>query len=220
MIRPRVTLCFAQSLDGRIATRTGSARWISGPPATRLAHTLRAESGAVVIGSGTALADDPQLTVRLCAGSHPLRIVLDGRARVPAAARLFTEPDARTLHVTRAGAPAPACAPHVERWALPPGPGGDGVDLAALLARLADRGVSAVLVEGGRAILTAFLRAKLVDRLVVTIAPMIVGSGIDAVGDLDSVRIDDALRFTTDRVERMGDDLVVELSPRRAPEDP
>ncbi|HVY44624.1 MAG TPA: RibD family protein, partial [Minicystis sp.] len=98
--RPHVTLHYAQSLDGRIATRTGAARWISGEAATRFAHELRAAAGAVVIGSGTALADDPQLTVRLVAGRHPLRVVLDARGRLPASSRLARDGAAPTVVAT------------------------------------------------------------------------------------------------------------------------
>jgi 5-amino-6-(5-phosphoribosylamino)uracil reductase len=218
MRRPRVTLHFAQSLDGRIATRSGSSRWISGPPATRFAHELRAASGAVVVGSGTAIADDPLLTVRHVSGPQPLRVVLDGRARVPSRAKLLADGIAPTLHVTRAGEAHPGERPrHVERWALPAGPGGVGVELEALLRRLAERGVVAVLVEGGSGVITSFLRAGLCDRLLVTVAPIIVGAGIDAVGDLATERIDQALGFTTERVLRLGGDVVLDLLPRARP---
>jgi 5-amino-6-(5-phosphoribosylamino)uracil reductase len=216
MSRPRVTLHYAQSLDGRIATRSGASRWISGPPATHFAHELRAAAGAVIVGSGTAISDDPRLTVRHVSGPQPLRVVLDGRARLPASAKLLTDGAAPTVHVTRGGATAGSLASHVERWALPSGPAGEGVDLGALLARLVERGVTAILVEGGRGVLTSFLRAGVVDRLVVTVAPMIVGSGIDAIGDLATMRLDQALRFTTERVIRLGGDVVVDLLPRSA----
>ncbi len=217
MARPRVTLHYAQSLDGRIATRSGASRWISGPPATHFAHELRAASGAVVIGSGTALMDDPRLTVRHVSGPQPLRVVLDGRGRLPATARLLTDGAAPTIHVTRGSGAAGGPASHVERWALPGGPAGEGVDLSALLARLADLRVAAVLVEGGRGVLTSFLRAGLVDRLIVTVAPMIVGAGIDAIGDLATVRLDQALRFATERVIRLGDDVILDLVPSASP---
>jgi riboflavin-specific deaminase-like protein len=218
MRRPRVTLHFAQSLDGRIATRTGSSKWISGPPAMRFAHELRAASGAVVVGSGTALVDDPQLTVRHAEGKHPLRVVLDGRARVPGHAKLLADGAAPTLHVTHAGAAhAGAAQSHVERCALPEGPGGAGVALEVLLGRLAERGVVAVLVEGGAGVITSFLRARLCDRLLVTVAPIIVGAGVDAVGDLGTERLDQALGFSTERVLRLGDDVVIDLLPRAAP---
>lgn len=210
--RPSITLHFAQSLDGRIATRSGAARWISGPEATRFAHELRAAAGAVIIGSGTALADDPLLTVRHVEGPQPARVVLDGRARVPASAKLLTDATSPTI-VASCAERGPACAPHVERWVLPPAPGGEGVDLTALLDRLAQRGVRAVLVEGGRRVLTAFLRARLADRIVVAIAPMILGTGIDAVGDLGTDRIDQALRLVPERVYRLGGDVIADFKP-------
>jgi riboflavin-specific deaminase-like protein len=217
MQRPRVTLHFAQSLDGRIATRGGAAQWMSGPTATRYAHELRAAAGAVIIGSGTALADDPQLTVRHVSGPSPLRVVLDGRGRLPESARLLTDDAAPTLHVHRAGAaPAAVPRPHVERWALPAGMGGEGVDLSALLARLARRGVTAVLVEGGSGVLTSFLREGLCDRLVIAIAPIVLGAGVDAVGDLCTKHVDQALGFTHSSITRLGDDVLFDLAPREA----
>ena len=216
-VRPRVTLHFAQTLDGRIATRTGSARWISGPAATRFAHELRAGAGAVIIGSGTAIADDPLLTVRLVEGRQPIRVVLDARARLSASSKLVTDASAPTIHVTCSPDRRPL-APHVEPWCLPPDPDGVGVDLEALLARLGARGVTQVLVEGGGCVITAFLRRRLADRIIVTVAPMILGRGVDAVGDLGIERLDQALRFTPARVFSLGDDVLIELVPRRSPE--
>lgn len=214
--RPRVTLHFAQTLDGRIATRSGSSRWISGPQATRFAHELRAESDAVLIGSGTALADDPQLTVRLVEGRQPIRVVLDARARLSPSSRLVTDASTPTIHAT-CTPDRPAPAPHVEPWCLPPAPDGAGVDLDALLVRLGARGVARVLVEGGSQVITAFLRRRLVDRIIVTVAPMILGKGTDAVGDLGIDRLDQALRFTPLRVFSLGDDVLIELVPQRSP---
>lgn len=216
-VRPRVTLHFAQTLDGRIAARSGSSRWISGPLATRFAHELRASSGAVIIGSGTALADDPQLTVRLVEGPQPVRVVLDARARLAPSSRLATDPSAPTIHVTCSPERGPV-APHVEPWCLPPDPDGVGVDLDTLLARLGARGVNQVLVEGGGCVITAFLRRRLADRIIVAVAPMILGRGVDAVGDLGIERLEQALRFSPSRVFTLGDDVLIELTPRRAQE--
>jgi riboflavin-specific deaminase-like protein len=216
-VRPRVTLHFAQTLDGRIATRTGSSRWISGPAATRFAHELRAGADAVIIGSGTAIADDPQLTVRLVEGRQPIRVVLDARARLSAGSKLVTDASAPTIHVTCTPDRRPM-APHVEPWCLPPDRDGVGVDLDALLARLAARGVTQVLVEGGSCVITAFLKRRLADRIIVTVAPMILGQGIEAVGDLGIERLDQALRFSPARVFSLGDDVLIELVPRRSPE--
>jgi riboflavin-specific deaminase-like protein len=211
--RPTVTLHFAQSLDGRIATRTGAAQWISGDASTRFAHELRAASGAVIIGSGTALSDDPLLTVRHVPGKQPLRVVLDARGRLPQRARLANDPTAPTVVAT--------CAPSrlaasVERWEVPAGERGEGVDLAAVLRRLRERNVEAVLVEGGGRVITSFLRAGLVDRVIVSIAPIVLGTGVEAVGDLDTERLEQAKRFTTRRVWRLGDDVMIELVARRA----
>lgn len=214
--RPRVTLHFAQSLDGRIATRSRSGCWLSGPLATRFAHELRAASSAVVVGSGTALTDDPLLTVRHVDGPHPIRVLLDARARVSTLTRLFTDRTSPTIHATCTSERAHrAVAPHVERWVLPGSPTGEGVDLTALLAQLWQRGARTVLVEGGGRVLTSFLRARLVDRIIVTIAPLVLGAGVDAIGDLDVDRLEQALRFSTQRVFQLGEDVMIELWPQR-----
>ncbi|MEP7120438.1 MAG: RibD family protein [Byssovorax sp.] len=216
-LRPHVTLHFAQTLDGRIATKSGSSRWISGPLATRFAHELRAAAGAVIVGSGTAIADDPLLTVRLVEGRQPIRVVLDARARLPASSKLICDATSTTIHAT-CSVDRASPAPHVESWCLPPDPAGIGVDLDALLARLRARGVAEVVVEGGSRVITAFLRRGLADRIIVTIAPMILGTGIDSVGDLGIESLDHALRFTPARVFTLGDDVLIELVPRGAME--
>jgi riboflavin-specific deaminase-like protein len=204
-LRPRVTLHFAQTLDGRIATRTGSSRWISGPASTRFAHELRAGADAVIIGSGTAIADDPQLTVRLVEGRHPIRVVLDARARLSPKSRVITDATTPTIHATCAP-DRRAPAPHVEPWCLPPDPDGVGVDLDALLLRLGARGMTQVLVEGGSCVITAFLKRGLLGR------------GIDTVGDLGIESLARALRFAVVRVFTLGDDVLIELAPRPDPE--
>lgn len=206
--RPHVTIHFAQSIDGRIATRSGDAKWISGPLALKHAHVLRAECGAVIIGSGTALTDNPLLTVRHVNGRHPMRVVLDGRGRMSAELALVTNRDAETIQVS---VERRATAPHVTCWVVPPGPDGHGVDPATVLVRLAEAGVKNVLVEGGGRIITSFLRAGLADRLIVCVAPMIVGAGVEAVGDLDVAKIAEARKFSTKRVWQLGDDTMIEL---------
>ncbi|MRG91931.1 RibD family protein [Polyangium spumosum] len=214
--RPWVTVHFAQSLDGRIATKAGDSRWISGQETTRFAHALRAAADAVLVGSGTALADDPLLTVRHVPGKQPLRVLLDTRGRVPPAAQLFRDTTTRTLHVTRQvlGAELPS---HVERCALPVSPSGEGVHLDALLVALAERGARELLVEGGRGVITSFLREGLVDRLVVTVAPLVIGEGIEAVGDLGTRKLDQALRLELRRVLHVGGDVLLELAREGAP---
>ena len=163
----------AISLDGRTAAADGSARWITGTAARADTHALRAQSQAVVVGAGTALADAPTLTVRdvdPLPDRQPLRVLLDSRGRVPAAGPLFDPALAPTLVITTANADH-ACvaawhAAGAEVDEVPPEPGGAGVDLEAALRRLAERGVLQAMVEGGPTVLGACVRAGLADRLV------------------------------------------------------
>jgi diaminohydroxyphosphoribosylaminopyrimidine deaminase/5-amino-6-(5-phosphoribosylamino)uracil reductase len=189
--RPLITLKLASSLDGRIATRTGASRWITGEEARQRAHHLRATHDAIMIGSGTALADDPELTCRLpgLERRSPVRIVLDGRLRLAASSRLVrTAREVPTWVLTRAGAD-PRRRAALERCGievLPIPTGSDGhVDLASALGALGARGLTRVLVEGGSALAAALLRARLVDRLVWFQAPLLIGGdGVAAVGPL------------------------------------
>jgi diaminohydroxyphosphoribosylaminopyrimidine deaminase / 5-amino-6-(5-phosphoribosylamino)uracil reductase len=185
---PLVTLGYAQTLDGRLATSTGSSKWISAPESLRFCHELRAKHDAIMVGAGTVCKDDPRLTVRLVAGQNPLRVVVDSTLRAPLAAAVLTEEAApgTVLAVTDR---APAAKREKVR-ALGatvlclPADGGGRVDLVALLAALHERGIGSVLVEGGAGLITALLRDRLVDRLAVCVAPKILGAGIEAVGDL------------------------------------
>ena len=198
--RPLVTLKLATSLDGRIATRTGASRWITGEEARQRAHHLRARHDAIMVGSGTALADDPELTCRLpgLEPRRPVRIVLDGRLRLPPSSRLArTAREAPTWVITRAEADARRRAA-LERCGVevlsPPAAAGDHIDLGAALAALAARGLTRVLVEGGSALAAALLRARLVDRLVWFHAPLLIGGdGLPALGALGVEALADCL---------------------------
>ena len=180
--RPRVTLKLAVSLDGRIApaggfARRGDGRWLTGPPARRAAHRLRALADAVVIGAGTARADDPRLTARgVSAPRQPLRVVCDTRLTLPPRLRLL-----RPGTVVACARPAPARraraleARGVRVWRLPASTA--GVSPRALLRRLAREGCHDVLLEGGAALATSWLEAGVVDRIVLFVAPTVVGAG-------------------------------------------
>ena len=208
--RPYVVLKYAQTIDGRIATRDGDARWISSEPERRISHALRAACDAVLVGVGTATVDNPQLTVRMVAGPSPLRVVLDSTLRLPPSAHVLDE-QAGTLLITtdrsseaqRAELRARAVGVHVVRR----GPG--GVDLSQALAALRTLGVRSLLVEGGARVITSFLAEKLVDRIVVAIAPTVMGAGIDAVGDLGVARVVESVRLINRSVHMAGDDLLV-----------
>jgi diaminohydroxyphosphoribosylaminopyrimidine deaminase/5-amino-6-(5-phosphoribosylamino)uracil reductase len=213
--RPWVTLKLATSLDGRIATASGESRWITGPAARERAHLLRATHDAVLVGTGTARADDPQLTCRLPGLDHrsPVRVVLDRHLRLAAALRLFTEAaDAPTWVVALPSAdPARQAAltdQGVKIIAAEPDAAG-GIDLAALLRRLGDEGLTRLLVEGGGILAAALLRVGLVDRLVWMRAPMIIGGdGIPAIAGLDFGALANSPRFTRLSSESAGGDLI------------
>jgi GTP cyclohydrolase II len=215
--RPPVTIHYAQTLDGRLATRTGDSQWISAEPSTTFAHGLRASHAAVMVGAGTVIADDPRLTTRLVQGPSPIRIVVDSTLRLSPSAKVVTDgaptmlatTDRATHHRRRAFA-----ASSVEVMVLPATPDGR-VDLGALLDELGRRGLDSVLVEGGAGLITALLREHRVRRLIVSIAPIIVGAGIEAVGDLDIVRLRDALTFRRASFSQVGPDVIFdgELEP-------
>jgi riboflavin-specific deaminase-like protein len=213
-MRPEITISYAQTLDGRLATRSGSSQWIGGPESLRFAHELRASHDAIMVGVGTVLADDPRLTVRLVAGRNPLRVVVDSALRTPITAATLRDGAARGTLLACVEGVDPARRAALEGLgatvlALPPGLGG-GVDLAALMGALQQRGVASLMVEGGARIITALLRGRLADRLAVCVAPKILGTGIAAVGDLGLDRLADAYRLREIRVSAWGVDTIID----------
>lgn len=207
--RPFVTLAYAQSLDGSLAARPGARLQLSGPESTALTHRLRAAHDAVLVGIGTVLADDPQLTVRLAAGPSPRPVVLDSRLRTPNAARLLHHPQPpwiaglaasngdRAAVLRQAGA---------EILELPADPQGM-VSLTALLQEARRRGILRLMVEGGARVIRSFLTARLVDWTLITIAPRFVG-GLPAL-QLDPAEAERGLRLHTPRWQTLGEDLIV-----------
>ena len=187
----------AQTLDGRIATRGGVSQWIGGAGDLSHTHRLRALCDAVVVGGGTVAADDPLLTTRLVPGPNPLRVVLDTEARLPVGHKLFQSGPATLLVVAQDRAPGPTPGRlHglAEVLALPRGADG-GLDLTALVGALAARGCRKIFIEGGGVTVSRFLMAGLLDRLHVTIAPIILGSGRPAFALPEAQSIADGLRF-------------------------
>lgn len=187
--RPYVVWKVAATLDGRVAAADGSSRWITGEQARAEVHRLRATCDAVVVGSGTVLADDPQLTVRGDDGTNaprqPLRVIVDRRGRVPAGARVLD--DAAPTHVTRA------------------------TDPAALLAELFALDVRRLLLEGGPRLAAAFLGAGLVDEILLHQAPKLLGAGPSLVGDLGITSIADALPLEVVDLTPLGGDVQIRL---------
>ena len=219
--RPLVRAKYAMSLDGRIATRTGNSKWITGPIARRHAHVLRDQSDAIVVGAGTVARDNPSLTTRLSeefTGAdgvhHPLRIVLDGRGMTSLSARIYANDlPGTTLVATTSHAPPAwldALAVHgVDHIVCGEGP---VVDISLLLQDLAQRGMNEVLVEGGGRILGAFFDAGLVDRVAAFVAPVVIG-GLTAPGPVGGAgveRIAEAWRLEKLRTRALGNDLLME----------
>ena len=212
--RPRVTWKVAATLDGRIADARGHARWITGPEARRRGHELRASSQAVVIGSRTARLDDPRLTARgIDARRQPLRVVCDTRLSLPLTLKLFSRRLAGGT-VVACGPAAPAARVRalerrgVEVWRLQAGP--EGVRPASLARRLARRDCQDVLLEGGAALGTAWLRAGLVDRLMLFTAPRLLGSGgLGWCGELGPSRLEAARSGRIETCERVGRDALI-----------
>ena len=210
---PFVTIKFAQSLDGRIATATGDSRWISSQGSRRFAHQLRREHDAIMVGIGTVLADDPQLSVRLVDGRDPLRIVVDSRLRIPLAARVLANgAGRRTLVVTSDVADVTRerdiGSLGAEVLRLPASPDHSGINIERVFEALGGRGIASVLVEGGKGIITSLLAARAVDRLVAVIAPKLIGEGTEAIGDLGITRISEAIAFSSVGTRRLGPDIV------------
>ena len=211
---PFVTLKFAQSIDGRIATASGHSRWISSEQSLKFAHALRSHHDAVLVGSGTLSKDDPELTVRLSRGRNPLRVVVDSHLHISPDARILKDQDkARTIvattnyadrekraRLTDLGIEVLAVDTDKDRR----------VDLMRLLMELGKRNISSVLVEGGADIITSMLMEQLPDRVIIIIAPKIVGKGIEAIGDLGIKNINESLRLAYRKVRRLGDDLIID----------
>lgn len=210
---PFVTLKVAQTLDGFAATASGDSRWVTGEAARRHVHLVRAASDVVLVGAGTALADDPALTLRHgVEGVQPLRVVLDRAAALPASLRLFSdEHAARTVAVVSDRAAVPAYAGRVSVVRVPET--GGHLDLRAVLAALASgealpgrRGVNSVFVEAGPGLAEAFVSAGLVDRLMVYVAPKLLGDGQRALPSTPAPTMAEARTFAGWTRHVVGDD--------------
>jgi len=170
----------AQTLDGRIATVTGSSQWIGGRGDILHTHRLRALCHAVIVGAGTIRSDDPRLTTRAVEGPDPVRVVLDTELRLGAEHGVFRRPGPPTLLLCAEDVAAPPSHGAAEVLRLPRAPDGPGLAMPAILAALAARGLTRLFVEGGGVTVSRFLAAGCLDRLHLTVAPVLLGSGIPA----------------------------------------
>lgn len=221
--RPFVLLKSAMSLDGKIATRTSDARWVSSDASRKLVHQWRNRYAAVLVGVDTALNDDPRLTVRHVEGRDPIRIVLDSHGRLSPNAQLFhLDSEAPTIvatvdmsQETESTLRALDTPTAIGVWRLPADDHGH-VDLRALLEKLGQREIDSVLIEGGSEVAGAFLNAGLIDRVTVFIAPKLIG-GRDApgpIGGLGAACADQAVSLRDTEIAWSGSDIIYTGHPR------
>jgi diaminohydroxyphosphoribosylaminopyrimidine deaminase/5-amino-6-(5-phosphoribosylamino)uracil reductase len=206
--RPFVTLKLAFSLDGRIATRSGDSKWITGEPARRSAHRLRARHHAIAVGAATVLADDPRLDVRLVRGVDPLPIVFDPRLRVATAGRVMhlLRPGVLFLHTARASARARVALTKTGAEALELPEDDGGIDIDAALDQLGARDIRSLMVEGGGRLIGAFMRARTWQELWTYRAPLVIGEGRPAIAGLEFESVADAVRLKLLRRSMLGVD--------------
>jgi len=214
--RPYVTWKYGASLDGRVAAGDGSSRWVTGPASRADVHRLRAESDAVLVGSGTVHTDDPHLAVRKAPvrRAQPLRVVVDTEARTPSTARVLDDAgptvvaaaeDADAAHLEKAG---------VQVLRVSRALAGHGLDLPALLAALRARDVVSVLLEGGPTLAGSFLAECLIDRVVAYVAPVLIGGGgLPALAGTGAPSIDAAVRLRIDDVTLLAPDVRITARP-------
>jgi diaminohydroxyphosphoribosylaminopyrimidine deaminase/5-amino-6-(5-phosphoribosylamino)uracil reductase len=204
-----------QSIDARIATPTGHSHYINGEAGLAHLHRLRALVDAVVVGVGTALADDPQLTVRRVEGPSPARVVIDPGARLPSSARVLAADGIRRLVITGDGAPTQLPA-DVE--IVPLAAEGGRIAPAAIVAALAARSFRRILIEGGADTVSRFLAAGCLDRLHIVIAPIILGSGPSSLALPPIKRVEEAVRAPI-RAHVLGDEVLLDcdLGAQRVP---
>jgi 3,4-dihydroxy 2-butanone 4-phosphate synthase/GTP cyclohydrolase II len=212
--RPFITVSYAQSVDGSIASKNRLPIQLSGPESAVLTHQIRAANDTILIGVGTLLADDPRLTVRLAEGSNPQPIVLDTHLRTPVSARLVTQSDfspwiikSQDNHSNRMEALKNAGA-----TPLPCATSQDGkIDLHALMAMLDKKQVNSIMVEGGAKVITSFVHSELIDQFIITVSPRLVG-GLQVI-DSNGLNLNTNLMLGHVSYQRLGNDLIIWTRP-------
>ena len=208
-----LSLKVAVTLDGKIATGSGNSKWITGPNARQLVHRLRHEHQAILIGSETLLKDDPSLNTRdIHQGISPIKVILDGRARMPRQAKCLRDNESKTIWVVGRKAPEPD-------WELPSNlirltSPGVRPEISWVLSQLENFDIHSILVEGGAQVHASFLKSKLVDKIYLFLAPRVLGNeGLSWCGELGIENLMDTLNFKIIKIEKLNPDLLLELQP-------
>ncbi|WP_285768225.1 bifunctional diaminohydroxyphosphoribosylaminopyrimidine deaminase/5-amino-6-(5-phosphoribosylamino)uracil reductase RibD [Peribacillus sp. SI8-4] len=219
--RPFVISKYAMTLDGKLATHTGHSKWITGEESRHSVHVLRNEVDAILVGIGTVLADDPSLTTRLPepGGKNPIRIILDSELRVPLAANVVeTTAEAKTIIVTHEQAPKDKMALLSEKGVdlIFVAKNEEGLDLSALMAKLYNKGITDVLLEGGSEVNASFLRAGLIDKFLIYVAPKLLGgrNSLTPFTGVDADTMDEALDVAFSGVDTFGEDIRITAYPK------
>jgi len=219
--KPFVISKYAMTLDGKLATHTGHSQWITGEEARYTVHALRNEVDAILVGIGTVLADNPSLTTRLPegGGKSPIRVVLDSELRVPLDSNVVKTADAKTIIVTSGEASKEKidALEQLDVKVLTVEKTEEGIDLQVVLKKLYQLGITDVLVEGGAEVNASFIRAGLVDKFLVYVAPKLLGgrNSLTPVSGLDVETMDAAIDVVFDSVEQFGPDLCIAAYPKK-----
>ncbi len=213
--KPFVAIKMAMSADGKTATRTGDSKHnISGPEAMRFVHSLRNEYDVVIVGAGTVRVDDPQLTCRLEGGRNPMRVVVDGRLSIPLRSKLLHNDDGKTLVAASEAAPAVKIEEIAKRTSAHVIVcGRKSVDLRALVEALGAMGMKKILIEGGSELNAEALKAGIVNRLYIIVAPKIIGgrNAVGVVGGEGIERIEQAARLSAPKIRKLGRDVLLQF---------
>jgi diaminohydroxyphosphoribosylaminopyrimidine deaminase/5-amino-6-(5-phosphoribosylamino)uracil reductase len=209
---PFVTLKFAQTLDGKIATVSGDSKWISGPASLKFTHRLRSFHDAILVGVDTIIQDDPQLTVRLAKGKNPVKIVIDSRLRTPLDSKILHGKSAHSTIIATTPLSSPQRikkyqASGADVWVIKKDQA-NRVNLPTLLRKSGQRGIHSILVEGGSETIHSFLEKRLVDHLFIFIAPKIIGKGITGMDNSDISRLRNLVPFSKTDLFQSGDDIL------------
>jgi len=214
MCFPFITISFAQSIDGRIATKTGDSKYISSEKTLKLAHTLRKECDALIVGVNTIIKDNPQLTCRHVKGKNPVRVVFDSKCSTPPSSYIIqTAKEIRTIIFTTNNADKnrkTLTKLGAEAISIPSDSEGM-VDPVKAVAKLCDLGLCRIFLEGGGKLITSFLRKGMVNRMIIVTAPVLIGEGISGIQDLNIEVLADAVKPKSVQLKKIGKEAVWKL---------